>query len=232
MSTTKRPAPRKKTTTKKTTKSKSPAADYVKQESEALAEKLSPSEEVVDAPTPEPKEASPTPNLPAAYQDPKPHDESSDSGINLTEMFIDALPSPEDIREMTHSGQVRDHRDHVDEPFDADGNPLLDFRWGALSVPGRPEMNRAKGFVPCWVDENKNVVPPGTKGAREVVQAGATLLVRRQDVAEMKRKGQEDMTKALLRRDQQSSAEELTNSGVVDVVKNTSVRQEIPLSSD
>jgi len=161
-------------------------------------------------------------SVPSAYKNVKPYDEKNDSGIDPTQLFIDALPDPETVRRSKSSGLVRDHSDLVNVPKDANGKPLINLRWGALSIPGRREANFRKGFVPCYVDEDKNPVAPGTPGATKVIRAGATLLVRRQDVADMRLNQHEERTKQFLHRKKEASAEELARSGVVDITEDKS----------
>lgn len=154
---------------------------------------------------------SPAPDAPAASSPKPPADglpehykkarkPSTASLIELQEAFIEALPGVDSMPGRGVDGLIRDHRNYVDDVIDPQtGKPVVHFRWGSDTVPGRREANLAKGFVPAYVKDRK-LVPPNTPGAHPVQVAGATLLVRRREVAEAKIQAFERSQKARLKR--------------------------------
>jgi len=165
-------------------------------------------------------------NLPSHYQ--REDLKSSASDYELTETFVSSLPDADSIPGRGLSGLVRDHRDYIDEPVDeSTGEPLLDFRWGSDTIPGRRERNIGKGYVPCPV-KGRKPVPPGTAGAKNVTVAGATLLVRRADVAKLKRTQLNDQARYMARKSQENLNEQLSQGvreGLIEVTDSEKKRE-------
>lgn len=162
--------------------------------------------------------------LPEHYAQAKkpPREERSD--IDLTEQFVELLPGRSTVAGRNSSGVVRDHRDYVDEPFDADGKPRLDFRFCSNDKRRAQSRNENKGFLPVF-EKDRKIVPPGTPGAKPVVVAGAKLCARKREVAEMKRAAFAERISRISRTKRDELAEELVKKGRVDETKNTVEQQ-------
>lgn len=149
--------------------------------------------------------------------------------IELQEQFIEALPGEDVIPGRGQDYIIRDPRNYVEVPVDPNtGEPLVDFRFGSDSIPGRREKNLSKGYVPAYVKDRK-LVPPGTPGSRTVQVGGATLLVRRMDVAKKARRVMEDTLKEKLASYQRS---EVAGRSGIEITEEKSRSQVVRSSSE